>query len=135
MPAFLVPHEELEFRVSRSSGPGGQHVNKTSSRVQVSWNIASTRALNDDERSRLRKRLSSRLDSEENLTVTVSETRSQLRNREIGETRLGEIVSLALRIPKKRKATRPTRAVKQARLDLKKKNSDKKKARRSDLFD
>ncbi len=135
MPAFLVPHEELEFRVSRSSGPGGQHVNKTSSRVQVSWNIASTRALNDDERSRLRKRLSSRLDSEENLTVTVSETRSQLRNREIGETRLGEIVSLALRIPKKRKATRPTRAVKQARLDLKKKHSDKKKARRSDLFD
>lgn len=128
---FQIPREELIARATRSSGAGGQHVNKTSSRIQLSWNVATSDALDDAQRERLLHKLSSRLTADGTLTVSVSDTRSQHRNREIAEERLEEVVRAALVVPKKRKPTKPSRAAKEKRLDEKKIRSQKKKNRRN----
>jgi ribosome-associated protein len=124
-----IPRGEIEVRTSRSSGAGGQHVNKTSSRVELSWNIALSKALDDDQRARLLSRLASRLSEEGAIRVVASDTRSQLRNREAAEKRLAETIAKALIVPKKRKPTRRPRAANEARLTEKKKHSDKKRER------
>ena len=128
---FEIPREELVARATRSSGAGGQHVNKTASRIQLSWDVANSAALDEAQRERLLRKLSSRLTADGVLTVTVSDTRSQHRNREIAEERIEEIVRTALVVPKKRKATKPSRAAKEKRLDEKKLHSRKKKNRRA----
>ncbi len=133
--SFEIPREELVARATRSSGAGGQHVNKTSSRIQLSWNVATSAALDDLQRDRLLHKLSPRLTADGTLTVTVSDTRSQHRNREIAEERLEEVVRAALVVPKKRKPTKPTRAAKEKRLDSKKLHSKKKQNRRADALD
>jgi ribosome-associated protein len=130
-----IPRSELDVRVSRSSGAGGQHVNKTSSRVEIFWNIPGSRALTEEQRARLQSKLASRLTTEGSVRVVASDMRSQTRNRELAEERLAEMVRRALLIPKKRKPTRPTRAAKEARLDSKKRHSDKKQNRRGGSFD
>jgi len=130
-----IPRSELDVRVSRASGAGGQHVNKTSSRVEIFWNVKSSGALSNEQRERLFRRLASRLTSEGSLRIVASDMRSQLRNRGIAEERLVEMVRSALVVPKKRRATRPTRASKEARLDEKKRHSSKKKERRKDRLD
>jgi ribosome-associated protein len=132
---FVIPTEELSARTTRSSGAGGQHVNKTASRVQLSWNVKESAALTVEQRARLLRRLSSRISSDGVLTVAVSDTRSQHRNREIAEARLAEVVRGALLVPKKRKATRPTRAAREKRLDTKRIHSLKKQQRRTDSDD
>lgn len=132
---FQIPREELIARATRSSGAGGQHVNKTSSRIQLSWNVATSDALDDAQRERLLHKLSSRLAADGTLTVSVSDTRSQHRNREIAEERLEEVVRAALVVPKKRKPTKPSRAAKERRLDEKKIRSQKKKNRRNTGLD
>jgi ribosome-associated protein len=128
---FEIPADELSARTSRSSGAGGQHVNKTASRVQLSWNVMSSPALNDEQRTRLMAKLGSRLTGDGVITVSVSDTRSQHRNREIAEQRLNEVVRQALVVPKKRKATRPTKAAKETRLKEKKIHSLKKQQRKA----
>ena len=128
-----IPRSEVEVRTSRSSGAGGQHVNKTSSRVELSWNIALSKALDDDQRERLLSRLASRLSEEGAIRVVASDTRSQLRNREAAEKRLAETIAKALIVPKKRKPTRRPRAANEARLTEKKKHSDKKRDRQQRL--
>ena len=133
--SLSIPRSELDVRVSRASGAGGQHVNKTSSRVEIFWNVKASAALSDDQRGMLLRRLASRLTSEGSLRIVASDMRSQLRNRGIAEERLVEMVRSALAVPKKRKATRPTRASKEARLDEKKRHSSKKKERRKDRLD
>jgi len=133
--SLSIPRSELDVRVSRASGAGGQHVNKTSSRVEIFWNVKSSSALSDEQRERLLRRLASRLTSEGSLRIVASDMRSQLRNRGIAEERLVEMVRSALVVPKKRRATRPTRASKEARLDEKKRHSSKKKERRKDRLD
>jgi ribosome-associated protein len=130
-----IPRTELDVRVSRSSGAGGQHVNKTSSRVEIFWNIAGSRALSEEQRARLREKLASRLTTEGSIRVVASDMRSQSRNRELAEERLAELVRRALIVPRKRKATRPTRAAKEARLDSKKRHSTKKRDRRNTVID
>ncbi len=130
-----IPRNELDVRVSRSSGAGGQHVNKTSSRVEVFWNILTSRALDETQRTRLREKLSSRLTSDGSIRVVASDMRSQTRNRELAEQRLVELVRRALIVPKKRRATRPTRASKEARLESKKRHSTKKAERRRTSYD
>jgi ribosome-associated protein len=130
--AFEIPPGELTVRASRASGAGGQHVNKTSSRVEVVWNVAESRALTPEDRSWLQRRLASRLSGDGSLRVVVSDTRSQLRNRDIAMERLAEVVRAALVRPKKRKATKPSRAALRARVEAKKRRSLKKKLRRSD---
>lgn len=128
-----IPRSEIEVRTSRSSGAGGQHVNKTSSRVELSWNITLSKALDDEQRERLLSRLASRLSEEGAIRVVASDTRSQLRNREAAEKRLAETVAKALLVPKKRKPTRRPRAANEARLTEKKKHSDKKRDRQQRL--
>jgi ribosome-associated protein len=130
-----IPRSELDVRVSRSSGAGGQHVNKTSSRVEIFWNIARSTALTGDERTRLMSRLGSRLTSEGSIRVVASDMRSQIRNRDLAEERLAELVRRALVVPRKRKPTKPTRAAREARLESKKRHSRKKRNRRDGSLD
>ena len=128
--SLLIPRGELEIRASRSSGAGGQHVNKTSSRIEISWNIASSRAITDEQRDRLLEKLASRLSDDGAIRIVASDTRSQLRNREAAERRLGDTIAKALVVPKKRKPTRRPRAADEARLTEKKKHSERKRERK-----
>jgi ribosome-associated protein len=126
-----IPRSELDVRVSRASGAGGQHVNKTSSRVEIFWSVRDSRALTEDQRVYLLGRLASRLTTEGSIRIVASDMRSQSRNRDLAEERLAETVRRALLIPKKRRPTRPTRASKEARLEGKKRQSHKKRERRN----
>lgn len=125
-----IPRSELVFRATRSGGPGGQHVNTSSTRIELLWSVTATSALDEAARQRVTSRLGSRMDAEGNLRVVASEHRSQLRNRETAEERLVELVRSALLVPKVRKKTKPSRAAKARRLDEKKKKSRKKADRR-----
>jgi ribosome-associated protein len=133
--SLSIPRTELDIRVSRSSGAGGQHVNKTSSRVEIFWNIVGSRAISEEQRGRLREKLASRLTTEGSIRVVASDMRSQSRNRELAEERLADLVRRALVIPRKRRATKPTRAAKEARLESKKRHSTKKRDRRNTVID
>jgi ribosome-associated protein len=133
--AVSIPRSELDIRVSRASGAGGQHVNKTSSRVEIFWNVRESTALTDTQRVGLLARLASRLTAAGSIRIVASDMRSQMRNRELAEERLVEAVAKALVTPKKRRPTRPTRAAKQARLESKKRQSRKKSNRRDTSFD
>jgi ribosome-associated protein len=133
--SLSIPRSELDVRVSRSSGAGGQHVNKTSSRVEIFWNIRASRAPTDEQRTRLLEKLSSRLTTEGSVRVVASDMRSQSRNRDLAEERLAELVRRALIVPRKRKPTKPTRAAKEARLESKKLHSNKKRTRQNQSFD
>ena len=129
-PALRVPLAELEFRASRSGGPGGQHVNTSSTRIELWWDVAGSAALSEEQRQRLLVRLASRLDGAGRLRLVSSTSRSQLRNREEVTERLREVVAQALIVPKVRKRTRPSRATKAARLDSKRRRSATKRDRR-----
>lgn len=129
-PELRVPFAELEFRASRSGGPGGQHVNTSSTRVELTWDVAGSPTLSEDQRRHLLARLATRLDGAGRLRVVSSATRSQLRNREDATERLREVVASALVVPKKRKRTRPTRAAKAARLENKRRRAATKRDRR-----
>lgn len=128
-PTLTIPETELSWRFSRSSGPGGQHVNTTDTRVELSWNIADSAVLSDDQRRMLESRLEGRLKSGA-LTVTASEQRSQLRNREMALTKLANLVrsGLAPAGPRRRK-TKPTQGSKRRRLDAKQRRSVTKRQR------
>jgi ribosome-associated protein len=125
-----IPREELTIRASRAGGPGGQHVNTSSTRIEVVWNIDRSTALHDADRARLRERLATRIDAEGNVRVVAAESRSQRRNRDLAEARLAELVRQALVIPKRRRATRPTKASVEARLTDKRRRSSTKHDRR-----
>ena len=129
-PDLRVPLAELEFRASRSGGPGGQHVNTSSTRVEVTWDVAGSPALSEEQRHRLLARLASRLDGTGRLRLVSSITRSQLRNREDVTERLREVVAQALVVPKARKRTRTPRAAKAARLESKRRRAARKRDRR-----
>ncbi|HUQ98808.1 MAG TPA: alternative ribosome rescue aminoacyl-tRNA hydrolase ArfB [Gemmatimonadaceae bacterium] len=130
-----IPRSELDFRASRSSGAGGQHVNKTSSRIEVFWNPLSSRALTDEQRERLRHKLAGRIAADGTIRVVASDMRSQSRNRDLAEERLADLIRGALIVPRKRRATKPTRAAKEARLEEKKRLSHKKRERRNKSFE
>jgi len=125
-----IPAWELSFSASRSSGPGGQSVNKTNSRVTLSWHIDSSSVLRSDQKTRLKRRLGRRVDSDGYIHIHSETERSQLRNKEDARQRLAEMVASALQRPKHRRATRPTRASKERRLQSKKEHSQKKAMRR-----
>jgi ribosome-associated protein len=128
--SVVIPRDELVARASRSGGAGGQHVNTSSTRIELVWNVAASRALTDEQRERIVQKLSSRLDSDQSVRVVASDRRSQRQNRESAELRLAELVRAALVVPKKRRPTKPSRAAKQARLEAKRRLSDKKRGRR-----
>ncbi len=129
-PDLRLPRAELEYRASRSGGPGGQHVNTSSTRVEVWWNVAASPTLTDAQRARLLARLASRLDGEGRLRLVSSASRSQLRNREDVTERLRDLIARSLVVPKRRKPTKPSRAAKAARLDNKRRRSAIKRERR-----
>jgi ribosome-associated protein len=131
----VIPRDEIDVRATRAGGPGGQHVNKTSSRIELRWSPTRSRALSPDERERVTARLSSRLDGDGVLRIVSSTTRSQLRNRVIAEERLAGLVRQALVVPKVRKATKPSRAARQARLDAKRQRGERKRERGSRNWD
>ena len=124
-----IPLSELVFMASRSSGPGGQHVNTADTRIQVRWNVKESTALNDAERARLLKELASRLTEAGDLILASDTHRSQRRNREEVTQRLAVLVREALIPPKPRKKTNPTRASREKRLDEKRKKARTKKDR------
>jgi len=132
---LLIPRAELEFRATRAGGPGGQHVNKSSTRIELTWNVETSRAPSDAQRARLRDKLGGRMDSAGSVRVVASDSRSQSQNREEAERRLAELIRRALVVPKSRRKTRPTRASVEDRLRSKRKASDKKRERRRQEFD
>jgi ribosome-associated protein len=128
-PALTIPASELQWRFSRSSGPGGQHVNTSDSRVQLTWNVAESAALDDERRMVLLTRLGRRLVGGA-ITVTVQEQRSQLRNRETALEHLADLVRDALAPPAAaRRPTRPTRGSTRRHLAAKQQRSATKKQR------
>jgi ribosome-associated protein len=130
-----IPRHELSFRASRSGGPGGQHVNTSSTRVEVLWNVTTSGAITDEQRRRLLEKLASRIDSLGNVRVVGSAFRSQARNRADAEERMAALVRRALTVPKARRKTRPSRTVVERRLRSKKLASEKKRERRKPYDD
>jgi ribosome-associated protein len=132
-PTVVIPRWELEYRASRAGGAGGQHVNTSSTRIELLWNPGRSAALNDASRPLVLERLASRLDGEGWIRVVSSARRSQQQNREAAEARLADLVRRALVVRKKRRPTKPTRASKEARIAQKRKRSETKRQRRGDL--
>ncbi|WP_182880616.1 MULTISPECIES: alternative ribosome rescue aminoacyl-tRNA hydrolase ArfB [unclassified Microbispora] len=129
--SIVVPEAELTWRFSRSSGPGGQGVNTTDSRVELGFDVARTTALGPALRARALERLAPRL-VDGVITVTASEHRSQLRNREAARERLAALLRDAIAPPpKRRRSTKPSRGAVERRLAAKKQRSDLKRLRRT----
>lgn len=128
--AVSIPRSELTVRATRSGGPGGQHVNTSSTRIEITWDVTRTSALNDDERGRVLARLGARVSDEGTVRVVASDSRSQRRNREHAEARLAELVRRALIVPKARKRTRAPRKAVEARLERKRRDAERKRQRR-----
>jgi len=129
-PALTIPASELRWRFSRSSGPGGQHVNTSDSRVELSWNIGASAALSDGQRLTLATRLGKRLIAGV-ITLSASERRSQLRNRQEALSKLADLLAEAL-APEAphRRATKPTRGSDRRRLAAKERRAATKRQRR-----
>jgi ribosome-associated protein len=131
-PRLVIPAAELDLAFARSGGPGGQNVNKVSSKVDLRWNPTTSSALTADDRAWLLRAIGNRLTTDGTLIVTSTKTRDQLQNREDALAKLVLIVRSALFRPKPRRATRPSRASKRRRLDDKRHRSEIKRGRRGD---
>jgi len=128
---YRVPEDELVIRASRAGGPGGQHVNKASTRIEVVWDVAGSPSLTDAQRRRLLAKLPPRLDSRGRLRVVSDASRSQRRNLELAVTRLQKIVAEGLRVPRPRKPTKPTQASVERRLEGKRRHGTRKRERQA----
>lgn len=126
---FLPPENELEESFIRAGGPGGQHVNRTETAVQLRYDTGASTFLDDAVRQRLLRLAGSRADSNGVITIVARETRSQRRNRDLARQRLAELIEQASRRPKRRLRTRPTRAAKKKRLEGKRHRSRIKRKR------
>ena len=132
---LTIPRAELSFRASRAGGPGGQHVNTSSTRVELLWDLAHSAAVSEEVRARLLVKLAARLDAEGMVRVVASDRRSQAQNRDAAGERLAKIVRQALVVPKKRRPTRPTAASREERLRDKRRRSERKRDRRGKDYD
>lgn len=128
-PDLSIPADEIVETASRSSGPGGQHVNKTETRVTLRWNLLESRVLSETKRERLLARLGGRVTRVGHLVVHAQRFRSRSRNRELARERLAELVRDALATRRHRVATAPSRGQRKRRLEDKRKRSDVKRAR------
>lgn len=124
---------ELDFKAVRSSGPGGQHANKTATKVELSFDIANSEALSEEEKTRLFRKLLGRINKEGILKMSSEDSRSQPANKEIVTGNFLSEITEALKKPKKRKKTKPTKASKIKRLKEKKKKSEIKQNRKDPL--
>jgi ribosome-associated protein len=129
---LTIPRAELTYRATRAGGAGGQHVNTSSTRIELLWDLGGSTAVSDEIRQRLTDKLASRITAEGHVRVVASERRSQTQNRTAAEERLADLVRRALVVQKKRRPTKPSRAAKERRLAEKKKRSERKKNRRAD---
>ena len=134
-PNLWIPDAELTEQVSRASGPGGQKVNKTSSRVTLRWSVATSAALSARQRARLLARLGSRLTREGELVLHAQRSRSQAANREQARARLVELVRAALAESAPRRPTAPTRGSRERAQTAKRRRSAMKRARGRVTFD
>lgn len=130
-PDLSIPESELSFRASRSGGPGGQHVNTSSTRIELVWNVAESPSLDEEQRARILEKLANRISVEGVLALASSATRSQQQNREDVVGRFAELLREALHVPKHRKKTRPPAGSREKRLQSKRRRSDVKRLRRS----
>jgi ribosome-associated protein len=130
-PELTIPLSEVSYRASRSGGPGGQHVNTSSTRIELVWDVEHSPSLTDAQRALILEKLANRISGEGVLTLASSETRSQHQNREQVTERLAELLRGALHVPKKRKKTKPPRAARENRLQAKKRRSETKRLRRA----
>ncbi len=121
---------ELNFKAIRSSGPGGQHVNKTASKVEVSFDLENSQALSETEKERLQNKLSTKISSEGIITLQCGETRSQHRNKTIVIERMLKLLQENLKIAKPRKKTKPSKGAIERRLKSKKEQAFKKSNRK-----
>lgn len=123
---------ELSFKTSRSSGKGGQHVNKTESRVSLFFDVENSQFLSDEEKELIISKMGERLNEGKIIQIDVEESRSQKRNKEIATQRFLELITEKLKRKKKRKVSKPTKSAIKKRLKAKKKRSEKKQNRRKD---
>jgi ribosome-associated protein len=126
-----IPVAELEFRASRSGGPGGQHVNTSSTRIELWWNAARSPSLTAGQRAQVLSRLRPRLTQDGELRVVASETRSQARNKALTIERFQALLAKALAVRKRRKPTKPSRTARERRLADKRKQSERKRHRQA----
>lgn len=134
-PGVTIPRAEIEARASRAGGAGGQHVNTSSTRIELRWNVRQSRAIDEQTRQRILEKLPTRIDADGALRVVSSARRSQLQNREAAEARMAELIAGALHREKPRRKTKPSRAAKQKRLDEKRRQSERKRNRRGGADD
>lgn len=126
----MIPDGELDLKATPGGGPGGQHVNRSATRVELWWDLEHSPSLDETQRALLRERLGHRLDGQGRLRIVSAVHRSQARNRDEAMRRLQDLLARALTPRKKRKPTRPTRASKERRLAEKRKRSETKTRRR-----
>ena len=122
-PGISIPLDEVEVRATRSSGPGGQHANVTASRIEASFDVRASEALTDEQKRRVMARCGPLV------RAVAQDTRSQRRNRELALERLASRIAAALTVRRPRKATRPTRAAKERRLEQKRRRGETKRLR------
>lgn len=132
VPGVRIPAAELVLDAITGSGPGGQHVNRSATRIALHWNVRTTRALREDQRALVVARLASRLDTDGGLRIVAGEFRSQQQNRRAAIARLVALLARALVVHTPRKATRPTRGSVERRLTEKRQRSEVKRRRRPD---
>lgn len=133
--SVTIPASELEFRYVRSGGPGGQHANKTSTKVELTWDVLGSSALGPRQRARLLDNLGPRVEASGLLRVRSDKYRSQTRNREDAVERLSDLIATGLQVRKDRIATKPTTTAKRKRLDQKRRRSEVKQGRKRPSFD
>ncbi|MGC6284605.1 MAG: alternative ribosome rescue aminoacyl-tRNA hydrolase ArfB [Polaribacter sp.] len=126
---------ECQFKAVRSSGSGGQHVNKVSSKVELQFNVVQSEGLSEREKTRIQQKLASKLTQENVLILQAGDTRSQHRNKQLVISRFLTLLKDSLKVPKKRKPTKPTRASVTKRLETKQKNAVKKQLRKKPKLD
>ncbi len=125
-----IPLAELSFSASRSGGPGGQHVNTSSTRIELWWNLRASPSLSAEQRALVETKLASRLTEDGMLRIVAATSRSQAQNKAATIERFRELLGRALVVPKRRRPTKPSRGVKERRLADKRKQSDRKRERR-----
>lgn len=125
-----VDDAEVDFTFARSGGPGGQHANTSSTKVELRWDVAASTALTDEQRELVLRRLANRINADGELVLQSSEYRSQTRNRDAVVARFATLVADALRVRASRRPTRPSKGARQRRLDAKRRRSETKAMRR-----